>query len=174
MRPRYDADLLAAFELDTAELPAIARAGDRAGHLTNAGSALAGLPTGIPVAVGTGDDFSNMLGAGLVAPGRVGVGLGAPARSWVRLAILVPLIDSEDMVRDPRLSGRRLLHREPRLAVRGAVAWLVGVLNLRNAAELDALRQPPRPDRRASYSFPASAGQWRRAGGPACAAPSTG
>ncbi len=135
--PRYDADLLAAFELDAAELPVIARAGDRAGRLTNAGSALAGLPAGIPVAVGTGDDFSSMLGAGLVAPGQIGVGLGTG--EVVGALHPVPLIDSEDMVETHAYPAGGYFIENPGWLSGGAVAWLVGVLGLRNAAELDTL-----------------------------------
>jgi xylulokinase len=135
--PRYDTDLLAAFELDAAELPVIAGAGDRAGRLTQAGVELAGLPAGIPVAIGTGDDFSNMLGAGLVAPGRVGVGLGTG--EVVGALHPAPLIDSEDMVETHAYPGGGYFIENPGWLSGGAVAWLVGVLGVKNAAELDAL-----------------------------------
>ena len=62
----YEPSLLAAFGLTERELPPIADADQRAGQLNALGSELTGLATGIPVAVGTGDDFSTPLGAGLV------------------------------------------------------------------------------------------------------------
>ena len=65
-RRALDAGLLGLFELSADALPAIAEAFACAGNLTGHGSALSGLPAGTPVAVGTGDDFSNPLGAGLV------------------------------------------------------------------------------------------------------------
>lgn len=58
-------ELLAAFDLRAAQLPTIA-------HST----IIAGEWTGIPVAVGTGDDFATPLGAGLVDPGRLACVLG--------------------------------------------------------------------------------------------------
>jgi sugar (pentulose or hexulose) kinase len=68
--------LLELFDLEADELPAIAEAFDLAGVLHRRGAALTGLPEGTPVAVGTGDDFSNPLGAGLVEPGRLACALG--------------------------------------------------------------------------------------------------
>ena len=72
----YVPELLAAFGIDEAELPAIAEAEAPAGRLTPEGAALSGLPEGTVVAVGTGDDFSTPLGAGLMTPGRVACVLG--------------------------------------------------------------------------------------------------
>jgi xylulokinase len=61
----YDETLLARFEISEGQLPKIGEASEVAGHLSQAGATMAGLPAGLPVAVGTGDDFSNPLGAGL-------------------------------------------------------------------------------------------------------------
>ena len=44
--------------------------------LTAAGAALTGLRTGTPVAVGTGDDFANVLGAGVTRPGTLVCAIG--------------------------------------------------------------------------------------------------
>ena len=55
-RRDLDPELLAAFGIAADELPSIAGASDRAGALSAAGAELAGLPAGIPVAVGMGDD----------------------------------------------------------------------------------------------------------------------
>lgn len=60
-------ELVAAFELERARLPAVAPAASVAGVLTTRGAALTGLAAGTPVAVGTGDDFATALGAGLTA-----------------------------------------------------------------------------------------------------------
>ena len=70
-RRDFDSEPLAAFGIAADEPPSIAEASDRAEPLSAAGAERAGLPAGIPVAVGTGDDFAAPLGAGLVAPGRV-------------------------------------------------------------------------------------------------------
>lgn len=66
----YDQALLAAFGIGADELPTVLDMADKAGHLSAAGAMLTGLCEGIPVATGTGDDFSSALGAGLVTPGR--------------------------------------------------------------------------------------------------------
>ena len=72
----YDAELLANFGINREELPEIADASELAGRLTVQGSKLTGLPEGIAVAVGTGDDFSATLGAGVVVPGKMVCVLG--------------------------------------------------------------------------------------------------
>ena len=75
-RRQYDETLLTLFDISEDLLPRLAEASEVAGHLTRAGASMAGLQEGLPVAVGTGDDFSNPLGAGLAAPGRVACALG--------------------------------------------------------------------------------------------------
>ena len=65
----YDAALLRQFGIDAGELPDPKAAESLAGELNGTGAELTGLPTGLPVAVGTGDDFSSALGAGVVEPG---------------------------------------------------------------------------------------------------------
>jgi xylulokinase len=66
----YDEELLAAFGVDAAELPRAMDGAALAGVLSAEGASLLGLKAGLPVAVGTGDDFSSAIGAGLVTPGR--------------------------------------------------------------------------------------------------------
>ena len=72
----YAADLLAAFDIDRNTLPAVDDACATAGSLTSAGSELTGLDVGTPVAVGTGDDFSNAIGAAVTTPGFVAATIG--------------------------------------------------------------------------------------------------
>jgi len=67
----YDDTLLTLFGIGRRELPAPRAAQSLAGALSSAGNVMSGLPEGIPVAVGTGDDFSSALGAGLTRPGRL-------------------------------------------------------------------------------------------------------
>ena len=93
-----------------------------AGALDRSGSALAGLPEGIPVAVGTGDDFSSALGAGLTAPGRLINVLGTA--EVVGALHPTPVIDRASLVETHAFPGRALLYRESRLAV-GRRAGLV-------------------------------------------------
>ena len=72
----YAGDLLAAFDIDADKLPGIDDASAVAGTSTAAGAELTGLPAGTPLAVGTGDDFSAAIGAGVVVPGVVACNLG--------------------------------------------------------------------------------------------------
>ena len=142
----FDRDLLAAFEIEAGELPAIAEAADPAGKLTAEGAALCGLPEGTTVAVGTGDDFSTPLGAGLVAPGRVACVLGT--------AEVVGALDGEAKV-DPAglvethsYAGGIFYIENPGWLSGGALAWLRQVLRLADFAELDAAADgvPPGAD----------------------------
>jgi len=132
--------LLAAFELDAARLPRLAAATDVAGGLTARGAALTGLRAGVPVAVGTGDDFATPLGAGLVAPGPVACVLGTAE-------VVGALADTA--VVDPGAPGLLVethaypaggwFVENPGWLAGGAVAWLGDVLQVRDAAALDAL-----------------------------------
>jgi len=72
----WSEELLAAFSLEASLLPTLQPATAVAGTLTAAGAELTGLPAGVPVAVGTGDDFATPLGAGIVTPGSIVCALG--------------------------------------------------------------------------------------------------
>ncbi|MET8507482.1 xylulokinase [Streptomyces sp. NPDC004787] len=66
----YDPGILALLGLDPALLPAVApTGGTRAGTLTRAAAEALGLPAGIPVAAGTGDNMAAAVGLGLGAAG---------------------------------------------------------------------------------------------------------
>lgn len=66
----YDPELLALLGLDAALLPEVAASGgDRAGSLTQAAAEALGLPAGIAVAAGTGDNMSAAVGLGLGGAG---------------------------------------------------------------------------------------------------------
>ena len=118
----FDSALLDCFEIDAGELPALAEADSCAGPLSSQGADLTGLPAGIPVAVGTGDDFSTPLGGGLLAPGRLAVVLG----TGEVVGTVHPRLAHRRLrpSRDPRLSRWRLFPGEPGLAVgrRGRLA----------------------------------------------------
>lgn len=73
---RWSDELCAAWGLPLALLPELAAAYQMAAPLTARGAHLTGLQAGLPVCVGTGDDFAAALGAGLVHPGRVSCSLG--------------------------------------------------------------------------------------------------
>ncbi len=146
-RRGYDPDLLDRFGIDVGELPRPAEATDRAGVLNAQGAALTGLPVGIPVAVGTGDDFAAPLGAGLLAPGRVSVAIGTG--EVVGAVHAHPVIDDEALVETHAWVGPGFFVENPGWLAGGSVAWLMRLLGIADAAALDALaaEAPPGADR---------------------------
>jgi xylulokinase len=133
----FDPGLLAMFELEAGELPRIAEASDRAGALHRQGAELAGLPAGTPVAVGTGDDFSNPLGAGLVEPGKLACALGTA--EVVGALHDRPAIDRRGLVETHGYPGDRFFIENPGWLSGGALAWFVETFRLRDVQELDTL-----------------------------------
>jgi xylulokinase len=128
--------LLAAFELAAARLPRVAAATDLAGRLHAGGAALTGLPAGLPVAVGTGDDFATPLGAGLVAPGPVACVLGTA--EVVGALADRPVIDADRLVETHAYPAGGWLVENPGWLAGGALAWLGALARFPDAAALDA------------------------------------
>jgi len=135
---RFEPDLLAACETDERELPRIGLAAEQAGTLNTRGAELTGLPRGVAVAVGTGDDFSNPLGAGIVQPGRVVCSAGT--------AEVVGALHGQSLVDDVRMlvethryPGDLFFLENPGWLSGGAITWLCGVLGLNSATELSRL-----------------------------------
>ncbi len=133
----YDASLLASFGITAAELPALAQSGDRAGRLTAQGSTLTGLPAGIPVAVGTGDDFSTPLGAGLIEPGQISVAIGTG--EVVGALFADPIIDAARLVETHVYPAGGFFVENPGWLSGGAVAWLKDLLRLEDFEAFDEL-----------------------------------
>ncbi|MDH3919042.1 MAG: FGGY family carbohydrate kinase, partial [Rhodospirillales bacterium] len=133
----YVPELLAAFGIEENELPAIAEAHEPAGRLTAEGAQLCGLPQGTVVAVGTGDDFSTPLGAGLVTPGRVACVLGTA--EVVGALDGSAKIDPTGLVETHSYAGGRFYIENPGWISGGALAWLRGLLRPVGFAELDRL-----------------------------------
>jgi xylulokinase len=134
-RRSFDSALLDCFEVDAAELPALAEAESCAGPLSSRGADLTGLPAGIPVAVGTGDDFSTPLGAGLLAPGRLAVVLGTGevvGTVHPRLAI-----DESGLVETHAYPGGAYFLENPGWLSGGAAAWLCGLVGIDGFDSLD-------------------------------------
>jgi xylulokinase len=142
----YDPVLLNLFAIQEAELPALAGAADAAGRLSARGATLTGLPAGIPVAVGTGDDFSTALGAGMVDPGPVFVALGTG--EVVGAIHPQPIIDQEGLVETHAYPGGAYLIENPGWLCGGALAWLKELLGIADFAALDnlAAEAPPGSD----------------------------
>ena len=152
----YSPALLQAFEIDPATLPAIADADSLAGHLTAPGSALSGLPVGLPVAVGTGDDFSSPLGAGIVAPGRLICVLGTA--EVVGALMTEPLIDETGLVETHSFPGGNYYLENPGWLSGGAVEWACGLFGLENAAALDGVATEVEPGAQGATFLPALSG----------------
>jgi xylulokinase len=135
-RRGFDPALLDLFEIDAAELPELAEAADRAGSLSGEGSALTGLPSGLPVAVGTGDDFSTPLGAGVVKPGQLTVILGTG--EVIGAVHALPVIDESGLVETHAYPGGACFLENPGWLSGGAVAWLCDLLGIDGFGALDA------------------------------------
>ncbi|MCG8420457.1 MAG: hypothetical protein MJE77_21190 [Proteobacteria bacterium] len=142
----FDSELLDMFEIDRAELPAIAHASDRAGTLSDTGAALTGLRPGTPVAVGTGDDFATPLGAGLVSPGRMAcvLGTGEVVGALSHDAVFDPggLVETHCYANDD------FFIENPGWLSGGAMSWLREIVGVGDFDALDAAASsvPPGSD----------------------------
>src|SRR5262249_51873021 len=133
----FAADLLEMFGLERRLLPRLAPSEAVAGRLTAAGAALVGLPAGLPVAVGTGGDFSTPLRGGIADPGIVAKVLGTA--EVVGALDPRPLIDAAGLVETHRYVGSRLHYIEnPGWVSGGALEWLRALLRIEDFATFDA------------------------------------
>jgi xylulokinase len=155
-RRDFDSALLDRFEIDAAELPALAEADSCAGPLSARGAALTGLPAGISVAVGTGDDFSTPLGAGLLAPGRLAVLLGTG--EVVGTVYPRPLIDDSGLVETHAYPGGAYFLENPGWLSGGAVVWLCELLGVDGFDALDAAAAAAPPGAEGVTFIPALTG----------------
>lgn len=155
---RWAGELLDAFEVAADELPALRPAFAVAGELTAAGARLTGLAPGVPVAVGTGDDFAAPLGAGVVAPGPVVcvVGTAEVVGTLADAAVLDPA--REPMVETHAFPAGGFLVENPGWMAGGAVRWAARLLGLSGDAELDALAAGAPPGAAGVTFVPALAG----------------
>jgi xylulokinase len=129
-------DLLGLFGLERRLLPRLAASEAVAGRLTAAGAGLIGLPAGVPVAVGTGDDFSTPLGGGVAEPGIVANVLGTA--EVVGALDRRPLIDDGGLVETHRFVGSALHYIEnPGWLSGGALEWLRALLGLPDFTAFD-------------------------------------
>jgi xylulokinase len=155
-RRGFHTGLLELFELTADELPGIAEASGRAGTLHRVGAALTGLAEGLPVAVGTGDDFSNPLGAGLVEPGTLACALGTA--EVVGALHDIPTIDQQGLVETHGYPGGRFFIENPGWLSGGALAWFIATFRLRDVRELDALAATAPPGSEGVTFLPALSG----------------
>lgn len=132
----YDSDLLQLFGVARSDFPEPAPAQGVAGRLTKGGSELTGLLAGLPVAVGTGDDFASTLGAGLTAPGRLIDVLGTA--EVVGVLHPLPVIDKASLVETHAFPGGLYFVENPGWLSGGALAWFRQVFALKDFPTLDA------------------------------------
>ncbi len=149
-------ELLAAFGVDPASLPRIDDAHAAAGTLSGAGARLCGLPAGIPVAVGTGDDFATPLGAGMVAPGPIACVVGTA--EVVGALAAAPIIDDQALVETHAYPAGGWFIENPGWLSGGALAWLDELLAAGGFAELDALAATAPPGAGGVTFLPALSG----------------
>ncbi|WP_222184528.1 xylulokinase [Geminicoccus harenae] len=79
----WSEELLAALEIPRDWLPEVAESPELAGRLTEEAAALTGLPAGLPVAAGAGDNAGAALGAGVVRPGQGVLSVGTSGTIFV-------------------------------------------------------------------------------------------
>lgn len=127
-RFRWSAPILEAAGLDIGKLPELVPPGQAAGRLSPAAARSLGLPSGIPLIAGAGDQQCAGLGAGVIRPGLVEVTLGTAA---------VPLSHSNRFLPDRRgrvmccahaVAGRWNLEGLQNSAG-SAIAWMKTILN---------------------------------------------
>lgn len=142
----WSPELLEIFGIDIGKLPELAEADALAGGLTEAGARLTGLPEGLPVAVGTGDDFSTPLGAGIVRPGRLACVLGTA--EVVGALDTEAKIDNRGLLETHAYVGGHYFIENPGWYAGGAIEWFIQTHRLAGTAELNTLasRAPPGSD----------------------------
>ncbi len=138
----YDSSLLELFSIEESELPEIAPAESIAAGLSAQWAERLGLVAGTPVAVGTGDDFATLWGAGLQSDGTLIVMLGTAEVVGMRSDVLQ--IDSQALVETHRFSDGFFLEN-PGWLSGGALRWIRRILGIDSDAQLDALaaKAPP-------------------------------
>ena len=150
-------ELMAAFELQPKLLPPLRRSEDKAGRLSAEGARLTGLPAGIPVAVGTGDDFSTPLGGGVMQTGIVADVLGTA--EVVGALDREPRIDPSALTETHRYVGARFHYIEnPGWVSGGALEWLRATLGIADFAEFDRLAAAVSPGADGLLFLPALSG----------------
>lgn len=135
----YDPRLLKVFGLDRRQLPEIKEAWDQAGEISAEGAALSGLPQGIPVAVGTGDDYATPLGAGIIEPGRMACVLGTA--EVVGALDTGAKIDKRGLVETHRYFGGTYFIENPGWLSGGALEWFVDTFRLDGVEEMVSLAE---------------------------------
>ena len=137
---QWSQPMLDAFAITPAELPTVRATCAIAGLLTADGARLTGLTPGTRVAVGTGDDFTNLLGAGVTEPGTIVCAIGtAEVVGALSLHPVLDRIGAEPLVETHVFPTGAYLIEHPGWLAGGAVRWACDLLGLADDAELDRL-----------------------------------
>ena len=152
----YDPRLLELFQIAPERLPAIDDAWTPAGRVSREGAALSGLKEGTLLAVGTGDDFSAALGAGLTGPGRLNCIVGTA--EVVGALHEEPLLDRQGLVETHAYPGGLFYLENPGWISGGAISWLQKLYGLEAAAQVDALAGKVPPGSQGVAFLPALSG----------------
>lgn len=89
-RRRWAEEVIAALELSPDLLPPVIGSGEVAGGLTREAADALGLPAGIPVVAGAGDQAAAAIGCGLVDPGTMLVTMGSGGQVFAPLRTPTP------------------------------------------------------------------------------------
>jgi xylulokinase len=152
----YDEALLAAFGVSAEELPKAMDGAALAGRLSAEGASLLGLKAGLPVAVGTGDDFSSAIGAGLVTPGRFINVLGTAEVTGALHPDAV--VDPGQLVETHAFMGGQYYIENPGWLSGGALAWFRDKFGLADFEQLTRLAGDAPPGADGVTFFPALSG----------------
>lgn len=159
-RACWSRSMLDAYALTEAELPELRATCAVAGALTAEGARWTGLSAGTLVAVGTGDDFTNVLGAGITEPGEIICAIGTA--EVVGTLARAPVLDR--VAREPLVethvfpTADAYLIEHPGWLAGGAVRWACELLGLPDDAALDRLAATAPPGAGGVTVLPAFAG----------------
>ena len=154
----WSTELVSAFELAPATLPAIRDAFAIAGPLTAHGAALTGLRANTPIAVGTGDDFATPLGAGVATPGYAICAIGTAEVVGALSPTATFDQAPEPMVETHAYPTGAFFVENPGWLSGGAIRWATRLLGLTRDAELDQLAATAPPGADGVTFIPALAG----------------
>lgn len=152
----YALDLCGTFHINPAKLPKLGSMAAPAGKLSVGGSSITGLPPGLPVAVGTGDDFTNAIGAGLLEPGALLCQIGTAEVVGAMHPTLA--IDRHGLVETHAFAPDLYFIENPGWLSGGAIEWLIRLLRLKDVEELNSLAARCQPGADGVNFFPALTG----------------
>lgn len=141
-RRRYSEEMLQALGIRADWLPEVVEGPDVTGHITAEVAAATGLPAGIPVVAGGGDNACAAIGAGLVAEGRGVCSLGTSGTIFVQSA--TPLVDPEGALNAFCAAVPGAYHlMGVILSAGGSLAWFRDKIVPQDAERLRAAGQDP-------------------------------